>query len=103
MPAARTIDGEVDTHSAIGCVSYSVADRVVQDHQQALVDLNYDIRMNHIELWVSCLCLCLPGATRPLPDAAILLIRTPDGQQDGSTTRRCAGLDVAAHSGGGPE
>ena len=46
MSSIRTI-----RHSAIGCVSYSVADRVVQNHrQQALVDLNYDIRMNHIEL-----------------------------------------------------
>ena len=51
MPAARTIDGGVDTHSTIGWVSYSIAGHVVQDdRQQALVDLNYDVRMNHIEL-----------------------------------------------------
>jgi hypothetical protein len=50
MRAARSIDSEANTHSAIGCVSYTVADHVVQDdRQQALVALNYDVRMNHIE------------------------------------------------------
>jgi hypothetical protein len=51
MPVAGTINSEVDSRWATGCVSYNVADHVVQDdRQQALVAVNYDARVNHTEL-----------------------------------------------------